>query len=51
VRLVRWVESDGKLRTDEQIINEMMKLLPFRRRGRRIEQRIRKAIEDVRLDE
>jgi very-short-patch-repair endonuclease len=42
--LVKWVVSDGKLRTDEEIISEMVSALGFTRRGVRIESAIRNAI-------
>ena len=42
--LVKWIVSDGKLRTDEEIISEMVSALGFARRGARIESAIRNAI-------
>ncbi|HLY99442.1 MAG TPA: AAA domain-containing protein [Candidatus Angelobacter sp.] len=42
--LIKWVSSDGKLRTDEEIISEMVSTLGFTRRGVRIESAIRSAI-------
>ena len=47
-RLVRWIESDGKLRTNNEIIEEMMRELGFRRRGAKIVARIEQAIAAVR---
>ena len=44
VELVRWVISDGQLRTDEQIMEEILPELGFSRRGVRIETAIRDAI-------
>jgi very-short-patch-repair endonuclease len=44
VALVQWISSDGLLRTDEEIIDEMVKELGFKRRGTSIEEAIRKAI-------
>jgi very-short-patch-repair endonuclease len=42
--LIQWIVSDGKLRTDEDIISEMVSVLGFARRGVRIESAIRSAI-------
>jgi very-short-patch-repair endonuclease len=44
VRLIRWINSDGQLRTDDEVINEVIPFLGFNRRGRRIEATIRQAI-------
>jgi len=44
IEIVRWVTSDGQLRTDEQIISEVLPALGFSRRGVRIETAIRDAI-------
>ena len=44
VSLVDWIESDGRLRTDQEVSDELFKALGFRRRGARIEDAIRKAI-------
>ncbi len=46
--LIHWIGSDGKLRTDEEIISEMVSVLGFARRGARIESAIRNAISFVR---
>jgi hypothetical protein len=43
--LLRWVQSDGKLRTHDEITDEMFVALPFNRRGARIEVALRKAIQ------
>jgi very-short-patch-repair endonuclease len=42
--LVDWIESDGRLRTDQELADEMIKALGFKRRGARIDEAIRKAI-------
>jgi very-short-patch-repair endonuclease len=42
--LVAWIESDGRLRTDQELADEMIKALGFKRRGARIDEAIRKAI-------
>ncbi len=47
VALVQWISSDGLLRTDEEIIDEMVKELGFKRRGPLIEDAIRQAIQAV----
>ncbi len=44
VELVRWIISDGQLRTDEQIMEDILPELGFSRRGVRIETAIRDAI-------
>ena len=48
IALVRWIESDGRLRTDAEILNEVIAALGFRRRGTRIEAAIRAAIAESR---
>ena len=45
IRLVRWIKSDGRLRTDEEVMNEAVQELGFKRRGARIEEKLRKAID------
>ena len=42
--LIDWIESDGRLRTDQEVTDEMIKTLGFKRRGARIDEAIRKAI-------
>jgi very-short-patch-repair endonuclease len=42
--LLHWVKSDGKLRTNVEIANEMFAALPFARRGSKIDAAIRRAI-------
>jgi very-short-patch-repair endonuclease len=42
--LLEWVQSDGKLRTNEEIADEMFDALPFSRRGARIEEALNRAI-------
>jgi hypothetical protein len=44
IELIRWIASDGQLRTDDQIIDEIVPELGFSRRGVRIETAIRSAI-------
>ena len=42
--LLRWVKSDGKLRTNDELAEEMFGALPFARRGSKIEAALRRAI-------
>jgi len=44
IEVARWIESDGLLRTEEQMMREMMDALGFRRKGTRIETALRDAI-------
>jgi hypothetical protein len=48
LQLIRWIASDGQLRTDEQILDEMVATLGFARRGKRIETAILSAIASLR---
>lgn len=48
LELVRWVQSDGRLRTDSQILEEMVEALEFNRRGARIVEAIASAIAQYR---
>ncbi len=43
--LAQWVQSDEKLRTRDEIADEMFVALPFARRGSKIEAALRRAIE------
>jgi very-short-patch-repair endonuclease len=49
VALVEWVQSDGKLRTDEEVVDELVAELGFSRRGARIEAALRAAVGAYRL--
>jgi len=49
IQLLRWITSDGQLRTDDQIVDEMVAVLGFSRRGVRIERAIQSAITCWRL--
>jgi hypothetical protein len=42
--LLVWVQSDGKLRTHDEIADEMFAALPFSRRGSKIESVLRETI-------
>lgn len=44
VEICQWVLSDGLLRTDTQLFGEVLEVLPFRRRGSRIDKAINSAI-------
>ena len=48
ISLINWIESDKRLRTDEEIVREMIDVLGFKRRGTRIETAIRSAISESR---
>jgi hypothetical protein len=48
VELVEWVSSDGQLRTDDEIVTEMVSILGFSRRGARIEAAIKGALRTYR---
>jgi hypothetical protein len=43
-QLARWIESDGTLHTEDQVLAEMMAELGFQRRGSKIEPTLRTAI-------
>ncbi|MEW6270796.1 MAG: AAA domain-containing protein [Thermodesulfobacteriota bacterium] len=45
---VHWVQSDGRLLTDDEIVRSVMVELGFQRRGARIEAAIRRGIERTR---
>ena len=49
MRLLKCIASDGQLRTDDEIIDEMTATLGFSRRGARIEAALRRAITRWRL--
>ena len=42
--IVRWIKSDGLLRTDDDLIDEAIKCLGFKRRGKRIEDALWDAV-------
>jgi very-short-patch-repair endonuclease len=48
VQLIQWISSDGQLRTDDEIIAEMVSVLGFSRRGVRIETAVRNALQTYR---
>ena len=51
VSVVRWIESDTLLRTDDELLEAVMAELGFRRRGTRIVGDINEAIAEVHGDE
>ncbi len=46
--LVKWIESDGLLRTEDEVLREAMGFLEFRRKGKRIEETLNRAIRQAR---
>lgn len=42
--LLRWVKSDGRLRTNDELADEMFAALPFSRRGSKIEAALKRTI-------
>ncbi len=44
IALIRWILSDSCLRTDEEILREMVLELGFKRRGARIDKAVQAAI-------
>lgn len=48
IALIRWILSDSCLRTDEEILKEMVLELGFKRRGARIDKAVQAAIKRVR---
>jgi very-short-patch-repair endonuclease len=44
-KLAQWVQTDGKLRTHDEIADEMFAALPFARRGSKIEAALKSAIQ------
>jgi len=47
---VRWVRSDGRLYTEDELLTEIIKALGFKRRGHRIVAAIEKAIAEERAN-
>jgi len=48
MQLIKWINSDGHLRTDEELIEELLPELGFARRGARIEAVIRYLLDRLR---
>jgi very-short-patch-repair endonuclease len=49
--VVRWVQSDRRLRTDDEIVSEAVREMGFSKRGKRIVEAIERAIADVKQAE
>src|SRR5689334_16943001 len=39
-----WVQSEGLLRTDDELMDELFRALPFARRGSRIQKRLQRTV-------
>jgi hypothetical protein len=48
IAITNWIESDTLLRTEDQVLTEVMRTLGFRRRGSRIVATIQRAIRQAR---
>jgi hypothetical protein len=48
VELIRWIESDTLLRTEEQLLDEVMSELGFQRKGPRIREAVLTAVRSAR---
>jgi very-short-patch-repair endonuclease len=48
VELIRWIESDTLLRTEEEMVDEVMRELGFKRRGTRITAAVKAALAEAR---
>ena len=46
--LIQWIESDTRLRTDEELLDDAVRELGYSRQGPRIAQRLRQALLTVR---
>jgi hypothetical protein len=49
ITLARWIRSDGILRTEEELLDEMMRELGFQRRGKNVVASLTAAIRHTRL--
>src|SRR5262249_7848589 len=49
VQLIRWIESDDQLRTEEELLTAAMNELGFKRQGKKIIAALRTAIRQARL--
>lgn len=47
-QLAEWIASDGLLRTDEELIQDIFEVLPFQRFGSRIRERLQELAQSVR---
>jgi hypothetical protein len=50
IDLILWLQSDGVLRSDDEIVSAMLPELGFRRRGARIVSRLSEIISHCRRD-
>ena len=48
VALIRWIESDTLLRTEDEVLEEVMRELGFSRKGPRIREAITRAVASAR---
>jgi very-short-patch-repair endonuclease len=48
LQIADWIVSDGLLRIDDQIIQEIFKTLPFKRMGARIRERLMRVVQGMR---
>jgi hypothetical protein len=48
--LARWIESDDRNRTQNEVLDEMVHHLGYRRRGHKIVEALTKAITEARRD-
>ena len=48
MQMIGWIESDGRLRSDDEIIDQLVPELGFRRRGARIEDTLKYLLEQRR---
>lgn len=46
-QIAEWIQSDDLLRTDDELIHDMLKLLPFKRLGSRIRERLQNVVRSV----
>ncbi len=46
-QIAEWIQSDGLLRTDEELIREIFEVLPFQRLGSRIRERLENVARSV----
>jgi hypothetical protein len=47
-QIAEWIQSDGLLRTDEELIRNVFEVLPFQRLGGRIRERLQNMAQSVR---
>ena len=47
-QIAEWIQSDGLLRTDEELIRDVFEVLPFQRLGGRIRERLQNVARSVR---